>query len=277
MSISLYYVITILYINAQSLRSMLSWIMVTFVCAHVSFAVFGVIALSDIRTIPPGWVRTPDKSIFGLVWISEKLMIYKHSTDNYTYVPDLLSLALSVIILQTHYTFRCLVDSLYITRVDAVLIVSSVACIAGLNILITYDHRDRFTVSYSQWNVHVCGVFLFIIGFLVVHLIVAWTYNQHAVIVRNAAPYSWYRRKGYFFGDGIYLAATVVFVVCVCFQQVVNAIMMEYILLIMMWLLNTFSLLLLFRLEHSESDVQSSLPSRSHLMSARPAQMRVCM
>jgi len=232
-----------------------------FMCAHISFAVLGGIALSDLIIVPASWVTTQDKSVFGLVWISEKIMIYKYSTGKYAYVPDLLSLVLSVILVQTNYTFRCLTHNRGVSRADTGIIASSLACICGLNILVSFDHRDRFTATYSQWNVHVCGVFFFIVGFLCIHLIVALAYSQHAVIISNAGTYAWYRRTGYFVGDGVYLAATMAFLVCVCFQQVVNAILMEYVLLVLLVVLNTISLLLLQRLQCQESESYNSWPN----------------
>jgi len=233
---------------------------VVYVCAHCSFLFLGCFMLSDACRIPDDWVPTPDSSVFGLVFISEKIMIYKHSQGLKSYVPELLSLSLSIVLIQVQQTFACLKMDTRIRPLDGFVLLSAVGCVAGLNLLVAYDHRDRYTLTHSQWQMHVVGVVLFICGFAAVHIVVALEYARHAVITQHATAYAWYRRTGYFVGDGVYLAVTVLFLVCIFFQQIVHAILLEYILLVLFFVLNSFSLILWRRLQ-----------SRRHYDAARPA------
>jgi len=205
--------------------------------------------LSDACRIPADWVPTPDSSVFGLVFISEKIMIYKHAQGLKSYIPELLSLSLSLVLIQTRQTFECLKSHTYIGWRDGLIALGAVGCIAGFNVLVAYDHRDRYTQTYSQWQMHVMGVVLFICGFIATHIVIAFAYARHAVITHHATAYAWYRRTGYFVGDGVYLTVTCLFLMCIFFQQIVHAILLEYILLVLFFVLNSFSLILWQRLQ----------------------------
>lgn len=219
-----------------------------YVCAHFSFLFLGCFMLSDACRIPDEWLSTPDSKVFGLVFISEKIMIYKHSQGVKSYIPELLSLTLSIVLIQTQHTFECLKSTPRLGWLDGFMLLNAVACVAGFNLLLSNDHRDRYTPTYSQWPLHVVGVILFICGFAVVHTVIALAYKKHAVITHHATAYAWYRRTGYVVGDGVYLSVTLLFLVSVFFQQILHAIVLEYVLLLLFFVLNSFSLILWRRL-----------------------------
>jgi len=211
-----------------------------FVAAHVSFLVLVFMLCVDVCGSSRDFPGT-QRSVFGLEFISEKLMVCRHSGSRWVGVPHAIGVALSLLLVQNLHTLR----ALYPDHRCLPHAVASVLCVWGWAVVIRYDHRRPVPSAREEWVPHMWGVGVFLSTFFALHVSVAYRYLRfHAMVPKHAEL----RRYSYMAWDTVYVLAACVFLVLILAGHIFQAIIVEYVVALAMLLLNLFSLGLLLRL-----------------------------
>lgn len=217
-----------------------------FVAAQVAFATLGLLLFYDVCVGPDQFPEGKDQSAFGLEYVSEKLMVCHYAESGWTWLPESIGLAFSIIMIQNIETLRALeCATLQPQRPHApILVLNAVLGTWAWALVVMNDHRRPFPEAPDEFLLHLCGVGLFVFSFLAIHSLLALRYLHYKAI---CAEYSTARRYSYIAGDSVYLLAVMGFLVLVFVRQVYEAIIIEYVLVFVMILLNVTSLSLLVR------------------------------
>jgi len=224
-----------------------SSLLVPFACAQGVFAGLGIALLSGVCSPVGSWQPSVNRNGVGLEYISEKLMHCNHSPRGLDYIPLLLSVAFSVIMMQLLETWRLLYRRKSAVC-DAVFTACAVLCLFGWCMLVRYDHRDRRDAFSGMDGMHAAGVVLFMSTFLVLHAALSWAYAEDIVSV-NLTSFAIFRRQAYVASDVLYVIVCVVFAVLVVLDRNGGAITAEYIILLAFEALNIANIYILSRLE----------------------------
>jgi len=214
-----------------------------FFAAHVAFVVLGLLLLNDVCTGPNTFQVGKDKSVLDLEFISEKIMVCHYATSRWVWLPESIGVALSVIMIQNMETLQALTTCAQTH--PPWLVLNALLGTVGWGLLVLNDHRRPVTTAADELPLHLGGVGLVVLSFLLVHVLLAYHYLCFEAI---CVDYATARRYIYIAGDSVYICLVLVFLVLVFVRQVYQAIIIEYVLALVVVLLNMISLSLLARL-----------------------------
>jgi len=220
--------------------------LVPFACAQCVFAGIGIALVCGVCSPLGPWQPSVNRNGVGLEYISEKLMHCNHSSRGLDYLPLLMSVAFSVVLLQIIETWRLLFRSRSAAP-DLLFVACAVVCLVGWSMLVRYDHRDMQDAYSSMDHMHATGVVVFMVTFLLLHAASSWTYAEDIASV-NLTRFAVFRREAYIFSDILYVVVCVVFAVFVILQHNEGAITTEYIILVAFEILNLVNLYIQSRL-----------------------------
>jgi len=214
-----------------------------FVVAHVAFLVLGLFILNDVCAGPDTFADGKDSSALGLEYISEKIMVCHYATSRWAWLPESIGVALSVIMVQHMHTLQALAAHAHTHSPWTVL--NALLDTVGWGLLVLNDHRKPMKGARNEFEMHLAGVGLFVFSLLTVHAQIAYRYLYFQAI---RVDYAQARRYTYIAGDSLYLCLVLGFLVLVFVRQAYHAIIIEYVLALVVVVLNTLSLSLLVRL-----------------------------
>ena len=222
-------------------------LLLPFACAQAVFAGLGIALLSGVCTPVGPWQPSVNRNGVGLEYISEKLMHCNHSPRGLDYLPLLMSVAFSVVVMQLLETWRLLYRRKSAVH-DALFTACGVLCLVGWCVLVRYDHRDRRDAFSGMDGMHAAGVVVFMASFIALHAASSWAYAEDIVSV-NLTHFAIFRREAYVASDVLYVIVCVVFAVLVILDRNSGAITAEYIILLAFEILNIANIYILSRLE----------------------------
>lgn len=216
-----------------------------YAAAHAAFAVLSVLLVTDRCEGRPDILANPDTSWLGMEYISEKLMKCQHSPSAWRWLPGLLGVAFSVVMLQHLSTF----DALPLPREHAwprpAFVALVLANSVGWGLIIDFDHRRALAGEAEEFVWHFAGVGVFLLSFLASHVVVSWRYAESRAMMPR---YAHLRRCSYLAADALYVATCVLFSVAALLSRVYHAILLEYLIFALVWAMNTASFVILVRL-----------------------------
>lgn len=213
--------------------------------AHVAFFLTSLFLLTDQCSGAPTLLRNEEFSWLGMQYISEKIMVCRHSSSLWRILPETLGLAVSVIMIQHYATFLELAPSGEHTNSNIVFMALVTSATAGWGLLISFDHRQANVDDNLVNDKHFASVALFLTSFFAVHVLVSQRYAaSRALFPEHAAM----RRCSYFAADALYVGACVLFCVTAIMDHVYHAILWEYVIFALFCALNTASFVILLRI-----------------------------
>mgnify|MGYP004106012613 FL=1 len=216
-----------------------------YVVAHVVFLVMGIAIISGSCSRPIPWTAAPE-SFWGMKFISEEIMTCKYTDTPWQYLPQMVSIPLSLIYIQIYHTYRILSVEHGVSWGSTVLVVVLPMSVHGLLVLASNDYRTSYQTREDNVNYHFYGVCVFITGFWIAHLFVCISYARHKATI-NGVYYAKMRRLTYFCIEGLYFFSTIAFALMTMGNWRHHAIGVEYVLLILLVSMNLYSLYILSR------------------------------
>jgi len=216
-----------------------------YACAHALFVVFSVFLITDRCEGPPVMLPNPDTSWLDMEYISEKLVMCRHTSSAWHYTPGLLGLFFSVVMLQHFATFKALPVQHAHSWQNSVFVALIVATALGWSMIIGFDHRPFFAHDEPEYVWHFVGVGIFLVSFCVLHVQVSWRY---AASIAMMPRYGNIRRYSYVAADALYVATCVLFCITTLLNHVYHAILLEYVVFLLFLVMNTASFVILIRI-----------------------------
>jgi len=136
--------------------------------AHVVFIVMGLLLIAGACPLPTQWTASTE-SFLGMNFISEEIMICKYTNTRWQYLPQMVSISLSLVYIQIYHTYRILTAENVASWGATALVVILSTGIHGFLVLISNDYRTSLQVRDNNERYHFYGVGLFVTSFWIAH------------------------------------------------------------------------------------------------------------
>jgi len=216
-----------------------------YAAAHCVFAALSVLLVTDRCEGAPGILPNPDTSWLGIEYISEKLMKCRISASAWRFLPGVLGVAFSVVMLQHLETFSALPAPPKDAWPRGAFVALVLATSVGWGLIVDFDHRRAFAQDAEEYPWHFAGVGVFLASFFVSHAVVSWRYAAARAMVPRYADL---RRCSYLAADALYVATCVAFCVAALLSHVYHAILLEYLIFLLFLAMNTASFVIFVRM-----------------------------
>jgi len=216
-----------------------------YVLTHVVFNVMGLLLVCGACPQPIPWTASTETFV-GMNFISEEIMICKYTKTPWQYLPQMISIALSLVYIQIYHTYRILTAANVTSSGPIALVVILATGIHGFLVIISYDYRTTHQIRETNEKYHFYGVGLFGTSFWFAHLLVCISYARRGATI-NGVYYAKVRRRAYWCVDIVYFCSTIAFALAIIGNWKKHAIAAEYVLLFLGTSMNLYSMYILGR------------------------------